>query len=92
MITGTLSRGRTPPSDPGAPVDDRLVVVRPVAGGWSVEADAWGEGLMFHSAPAAEDQARRISTCLARLGVDVRVDVYDRRNLLSGCFRIFADP
>jgi hypothetical protein len=33
-----------------------------------------------------------MSECLAALGIDVRVDIYDRRNLLAGCFRVFADP
>ncbi|WP_374471648.1 hypothetical protein [Phenylobacterium sp.] len=72
--------------------DDGLVVVRPVEGGWSVTSRHWGERLLFCSGAAAESQARRMSECLAKLGVDVRVDVYDRRDLLAGCFRVFADP
>lgn len=73
------------------PPENGLVVVRPVGGGWAVISHHWGERLLFSSGAAAESQARRISECLAAIGLDARVDVYDRRNVLVGAFRLFAE-
>lgn len=81
---------RSPPFETAPSPEDGLVVVRPVGGGWAVASDCWGERLLFSSGAAAESQARRISECLAAIGFDARVDVYDRQNVLVGTFRLFA--
>lgn len=69
---------------------DRLIVVRPVAGGWRLECDAT-EALMFLSGARAEEKAKRLAACLAELGSDVLLSVHDRLGGLVATRRYFGD-
>ncbi|THD79452.1 MAG: hypothetical protein E7812_10320 [Phenylobacterium sp.] len=62
-------------------IPDRLIVVGPVPGGWCVQTDRMGD-LMFLSGALAEEKAGRLAMGIAAAGLDVRVDIHDRHDLL----------
>lgn len=70
--------------------EDQLISVIPVEGGWSVQCALTGEALLFLSGAKAEENARKLAACMTRLGYDARVAVHDRRNILVGTLRFFA--
>jgi hypothetical protein len=70
---------------------DQLISVVPVEGGWSVQCALTGQSLLFLSGARAEENARSLATCIARLGYDTRVVVHDRRNVMIGSLRYFAE-
>lgn len=59
-------------------------------GAWCLQGAAF-ESLMFLSEADAEREGRRLARCLAGLGQDAQVQVYDARDLLSGTARYFAE-
>jgi hypothetical protein len=67
-----------------------VIRVDPVSGGWSVHCSATGNALMFSSGARAEQAARLLGACLARMGHDVRVSVHDRREILVGTAHYYA--
>jgi hypothetical protein len=71
--------------------EDQLISVVPVEGGWSVQCALTGQSLLFLSGARAEENARRLAACVARLGYDARVAVHDRRNALVATLRFFAE-
>jgi hypothetical protein len=60
------------------------VQVTPADGGWAVHCTALQEPLMFLSGRRAEDQARRLASCLAGLGRAVRMEIQDRSGRTIG--------
>lgn len=70
----------------------KVISVRPVDGGWSVEGGFFEAPLMFLSGGRAEEKARSLAQLLARQGQDVRVVVHDRRNTLIGAVNYVAGP
>ncbi len=70
---------------------DNVVTVRPVEGGWSVSSSLSDQPLMFMSGAAAEAKARSLAEVIAAAGGDVLVIVHDRRDVMVGTFRYFAD-
>ena len=69
-----------------------LILVEPVAGGWCVSCRGSCEVLMFLSGGHAEAQARSLARCLALIGQDALVEIYDRQNDLAGLARYVAEP
>lgn len=76
--------------EPGSAFDN-VVTVRPVEGGWSVVSSLSDQPLMFTSGAAAEAKARSLAQVIAAAGGDVRVVVHDRRDVMVGAFRYFAE-
>jgi hypothetical protein len=61
----------------------RIISVLPLAEGWAVRcADL--ETLVFRSGGQAEEQAKTMAACLARLGRAVQVRIHDRAMNLIG--------
>jgi len=61
----------------------RIISVLPLACGWAVRcADL--EMLVFSSGRRAEEQAKAMAACLARLGRAVQVRIHDRAMNLVG--------
>ena len=73
---------------------DRAEIIRvaPVSGGWSVHCSVTGNALMFASGAQAEQAARSLGACLARLGHDVQMSVHDRHEILVGTAHYYASP
>jgi hypothetical protein len=69
---------------------DRKITVRPIGGGWCVACSVTGE-LMFLSGARAEEKARALAACFARLGSDVHLEVHDLRDQLVATRRYFGD-
>lgn len=61
----------------------RVIWVSPLAGGWTVRC-AELEPLVFRSGQKAEEQARALAACLAKLGRNAQVRVQDRAMNLVG--------
>lgn len=55
---------------------DRRVIVEPAAGGWRVKA-AHMEALFFIGEDEARQAGRRVAQNLSRLGLGVRLDVFE---------------
>ncbi|MBA4792756.1 MAG: hypothetical protein H2041_03725 [Phenylobacterium sp.] len=70
---------------------DNVVAVRPVDGGWSVISCLSDQPLMFVSGAAAEAKARSLAQVIARAGGDALVVIHDRRDVMVGTFRYFAE-
>jgi hypothetical protein len=64
----------------------QTVEVAPIAGGWVVITTGPCVPLVFLSGGRAEQQARRLATCFASLGDDVRLAVRDLSNAIVGTF------
>jgi hypothetical protein len=71
-------------------MNDAIISVIPVDGGWSVLCSVVGQPLMFLSGSRAEQEARSLGKCLATLGHDAQVQVHDRRKTLIGTVRYFS--
>jgi hypothetical protein len=76
-------------SPEGEAVVARLFSVRPLGGGWRLQSDGL-EPIVFASGGHAERQARRLAACIAQLGRDARVNVYDARDELTGSISYFG--
>ena len=64
----------------------RIISVLPLAGGWAVRC-AELEMLVFRSGRRAEEQAKAMAACLARLGRAVQVRIHDRAmNLVATAY------
>ena len=61
----------------------RVISVAPLASGWAVRC-AELELLVFRSGRRAEEQAKAMAACLARLGRAVQVRIHDRAMNLVG--------
>ena len=61
----------------------RIIWVRPLADGWTVLCTGL-EPLVFRSGRRAEEQAKALAACLARLGRAVQVRIQDRGLNLVG--------
>jgi hypothetical protein len=70
---------------------DHVISVLPVLGGWSVQAPITAQPLMFLSGRRAEEKAKSLGECLAKLGHDARVMIHDRRSTLVGTIRYAAE-
>lgn len=69
---------------------DHVISVMPVLGGWSVQSHMTAQPLMFLSGRRAEENARSLAECAAKLGHDAAVMVHDRRAALVGTIRYAA--
>ncbi len=61
----------------------RVIWVSPLADGWTVRC-AELEPLVFRSGRRAEEQAKKLASCLADLGRDAQVRIQDRSHNLIG--------
>ncbi|WP_041373513.1 hypothetical protein [Phenylobacterium zucineum] len=68
----------------------RVIWVSPLADGWTVRC-AELEPLVFRSGRRAEEQAKALAACLARLGRDAQVRIQDRSMNLVGTQHFPAD-
>lgn len=71
-------------------MQDVLVSVRPLPGGWLMDCSAGVEPVVFGSGARAEAQAHALAQKLAGGGADARVLVHDRRHRLVGTTRYSA--
>lgn len=72
-------------------MDDVLLRVRPLAGGWMVDSSGALQALQFHAGGRAEAQAHRLARAIALSGDDARVVVHDRLDRVVGSRRYFAE-
>ena len=72
-------------------MDEIMMTVRTVDGGWIVEGATGLEPLLFRSGAKAEAQAHRLARCLARTQRDARITVLDRNAQLLGTAWYFAE-
>ncbi len=70
----------------------RLICVKPVGEGWSVESDAFDSEMMFLSGAKAEAAARRLAKTLAKSGEDSEIRIFLRDGVLAGQFAVAAQP
>lgn len=91
LQTPMLARGSGPSK--GSPMIDAPISavfhIRPDGPGWCLQGEDL-QPLIFGSGAAAERQGRFLAQRLAELGCDVRVNVYDLRDLLVGTIKFFA--
>ena len=73
------------------PVSDERIIVVPVEGGWSVQSAISGLSLMFLSGAKAEEKAKALAQRIAASGRDAHVLIHDRREILIGTVRYFAE-
>ena len=69
---------------------EQVIVVVPVEGGWTVECSIICQPLFFLSGAKAEANARKLASCIAELGQEVRVMIHARDSTLVGTRRHFA--
>ena len=72
-------------------VQDNVISVTPVSGGWAVTSSLSDQPLMFLSGAQAETKARSLARVIAGAGGDAQVIVHDRRNVMIGAVRYFAE-
>jgi hypothetical protein len=68
----------------------RIIAVKPVGDGWSVQADAFDSEMMFLSGAKAEAAARRLANTLARNGESSEIRIFLRDGALAGQFAVRA--
>jgi hypothetical protein len=68
----------------------RMISVKPVGDGWSVQSDAFDSEMMFLSGAKAEAAARRLANTLARNGQDSQINIFLRDGALAGQFAVHA--
>lgn len=64
----------------------QVITVKPVQGGWTVEAGLSAYPLVFLSGAKAERTARRLAQLVAAQGDDAEVRIHDRRSAPVGSF------
>ncbi|MDB5461606.1 MAG: hypothetical protein JWO72_3347 [Caulobacteraceae bacterium] len=69
----------------------RIIAVKPVGEGWSVQADAFDSEMMFLSGAKAEAAARRLAKTLARNGESSEIHIFLRDGALAGQFAVRAN-
>ena len=68
----------------------RLISVKPVANGWSVQSDGVDGDMMFLSGAKAEAAARALANKLAGSGEPSEIRIYLRDGALAGRFNVNA--
>lgn len=68
----------------------RMISVKPVGDGWSVQSDAFDSEMMFLSGAKAEAAARRLAKTLARSGQSSQINIFLRDGALAGQFAVRA--
>lgn len=69
----------------------QLITVKPVQGGWAVEAGLSAYPLVFLSGGHAERKARQLAEVVAGQGFDAEVRIHDRQSAPVGSFLYRAD-
>ena len=69
----------------------QLITVKPVQGGWCVEAGLSAYPLVFLSGRQAERKARQLAEVVAAQGYDATVLIHDRRLEPVGSFEYRAE-
>lgn len=69
---------------------DRIISVRPVGDGWSVESDLFDSEMIFMSGAKAEAAARRLAQTLAKSGQSAQIRIFLRDGALAGTFAVPA--
>jgi hypothetical protein len=64
----------------------RVISVKPVGDGWSVESDAFDSEMMFLSGAKAEAAARRLARTLSKSGQASEIRIFLRDGALAGRF------
>ena len=67
---------------------DRIISVRPVGDGWSVQSDAFDSEMMFLSGAKAEAAARRLARTVAKTGQNAQIHIFLRDGVLAGTFAV----
>jgi len=68
----------------------RIISVKPVGDGWSVQSDAFDSEMMFLSGAKAEAAARRLAGTLAKSGESSEIRIFLRDGALAGQFAVPA--
>jgi hypothetical protein len=68
----------------------RIISVKPVGDGWSVQSDAFDSEMMFLSGAKAEAAARRLAKTLAKSGESSQINIFLRDGALAGQFAVRA--
>ena len=68
----------------------RVISVRPVGEGWSVQSDAFDSEMMFLSGAKAEAAARRLARTLAKTGESSEIRIFLRDGHLAGRVEVSA--
>ena len=68
----------------------RIISVKPVGDGWSVQSDAFDSEMMFLSGAKAEAAARRLARTLAKSGQSSQINIFLRDGALAGRFAVPA--
>jgi hypothetical protein len=69
---------------------NRLISVKPVGDGWSVQSDAFDSEMMFLSGAKAEAAARLLAGTLAKSGESAEIRIFLRDGALAGRFAVPA--
>jgi hypothetical protein len=69
---------------------NRIIAVKPVGDGWSVQSDAFDSEMMFLSGAKAEAAARRLAKTLAKTGQNSEIRIFLRDGALAGQFSVRA--
>ncbi len=64
----------------------QVISVKPVPGGWAVEAGLSAYPLVFLSGGQAERKARQLAQVVADQGYDAQVLIHDRQSAQIGAF------
>ena len=62
----------------------RIISVKPLGGGWSLQSDAFDSEMMFLSGAKAEAAARRLADTLAKTGESSEIRIFSRDGRLAG--------
>jgi len=68
----------------------RIISVKLVGDGWSVQSDAFDSEMMFLSGAKAEAAARRLAGTLAKSGESSEIRIFLRDGALAGQFAVPA--
>ncbi len=66
----------------------RIISVKPLGDGWSVQSDAFDSEMMFLSGAKAEAAARRLANTLAKSGEPSEIRIFLRDGALAGRFAV----
>ena len=70
----------------------RIICVKPVGDGWSVQSEAFDSEMMFLSGAKAEAAARRLAGTLAKSGESSEIHIFLRDGVMAGSFAVPARP